>query len=135
VQYRKARGTILSIKKKEAIIEADGMKLRVRLAELKPAHKEELKKRSSQVTIEKEKRSGLKLDLHGLRAEEAIEKMDVFLSDALIQGWDEVLIYHGIGTGKLAYAVKEFLKVHPSVKSFRDAPPEMGGFGAKIVTL
>jgi len=135
VQYRKARGTILSIKKKEAIIEADGMKLRVRLAELKPANKEELKKRSSQVTIDKEKRSGLKLDLHGLRAEEAIEKMDVFLSDALIQGWDEVLIYHGIGTGKLAYAVKEFLKVHPSVKSFRDAPAEMGGFGAKIVTL
>ncbi len=135
VQYRKARGTILSIKKKEAVIEADGMKLRVRLAELKPANKEELKKRSSQVTIEKEKRSGLKLDLHGLRAEEAIEKMDVFLSDALIQGWDEVLIYHGIGTGKLAYAVKEFLKVHPSVKSFRDAPPEMGGFGAKIVSL
>jgi len=135
VQYRGVRGTILSIKKKEAVIEADGMKLRVRLAELKPAHKELLKKKSSQITIEKEKRSGLKLDLHGLRAEEAIEQMDVFLSDALIQGWDEVLIYHGIGTGKLAYAVKEFLKVHPSVKSFKDAPQEMGGFGAKVVTL
>ena len=135
VQYRKTRGTIISMKKKEALIEADGMKLRVKIVELKPAQKELSKKKRSQVTVEKEKRSGLKLDLHGLRAEEALEKLDVFLSDALISGWDEFLIYHGIGTGKLSYAVKEFLKVHPSVKSFSDAPAHMGGFGAKIVEL
>lgn len=135
VQYRRTQGTIISIKQKEATIDADGMRLRVRLVELKPIQKDTTKKAKSQVTLEKEKRSGLKLDLHGLRAEEAIEKMDVFLSDALISGWDEVLIYHGIGTGKLSYAVKEFLKVHPSVKSFSDAPANMGGFGAKIVVL
>ncbi|MFC2074197.1 endonuclease MutS2 [Campylobacterota bacterium] len=134
VQYRRTQGTIVSLKPKEALIEADGMRLRVKLTELKPI-KEILTKKKSQVTIEKEKRSGLKLDLHGLRAEEAIEKMDVFLSDALIEGWDEVLIYHGIGTGKLSYAVKEFLKIHPSVKSFSDAPQNMGGFGAKLVEL
>ena len=135
VQYRRTHGTILSIKKKEAMIEAEGMKLRVKLVELKPIQKGLIKQKKTQLTVEKEKRSGLKLDLHGLRAEEAIEQMDVFLSDALISGWDEVLIYHGIGTGKLAYAVKEFLKVHPSVKSFSDAPAHMGGFGAKIVVL
>ena len=134
VQYRRTQGTIVSLKPKEALIEADGMRLRVKLTELKPI-KEIAAKKKSQVTVQKEKRSGLKLDLHGLRAEEAIEKMDVFLSDALIEGWDEVLIYHGIGTGKLSYAVKEFLKVHPSVKSFSDAPQNMGGFGAKLVQL
>ncbi len=134
VQYRRTQGTIISLKSKEALIEVDGMRLRVKLAELKPI-KEIVSKKKSQVTVQKEKRSGLKLDLHGLRAEEAIEKMDVFLSDALIAGWDEVLIYHGIGTGKLSYAVKEFLKVHPSVKSFSDAPQNMGGFGAKLVQL
>ncbi len=61
--------------------------------------------------------------------------MDKFLSDALIDGWDEVVIYHGIGTGKLSYAVKNFLIAHPRVKSFDDAPQHMGGFGAKIVRL
>ena len=135
VQYRKTRGTIVSIKKKEAVIEAEGMKLRVKLVELKPTQKELLKKKKTTLTVQTEKRSGLKLDLHGLRGEEAIEKMDVFLSDALISGWDEVIVYHGIGTGKLSYAVKEFLKVHPSVKEFTDAPAHMGGFGAKIIKL
>ncbi len=136
VQYRKSRGIITSMKKKEATVEVEGMKLRVKLVELKPTQKELLKKKEhSIVTIDTQKRSGLKLDLHGLRGDEAVEKLDVFLSDALMAGWDEVLIYHGIGTGKLAYAVKEFLKVHPSVKKFSDAPAHMGGFGAKIVEL
>jgi DNA mismatch repair protein MutS2 len=111
------------------------MRLRVRRNELKPAGKAAVPKPKVQVSNKVEKRGGLKLDLHGMRAEQAREKMDVFISDALIQGWDEVIIYHGIGTGKLAYAVKEFLKEHPSVKSFEDAPPQLGGFGAKIVYL
>ena len=70
-----------------------------------------------------------------MRSDEAIEKLDQFLSNALIVGYDEVLIYHGIGSGKLAFAVKEFLKLHPKIVSFTDAPPNMGGFGATLVKL
>jgi len=135
VKYRQQRGVIVALKEKEATIEVEGMRLRVKRSELKPSGGEATPKPKVQVSNKVEKRGGLKLDLHGMRAEQAREKMDVFLSDALIQGWDEVIIYHGIGTGKLAYAVKEFLKEHPSVKSFEDAPPQLGGFGAKIVHL
>ena len=73
--------------------------------------------------------------MHGFRKEEAIEKLDYFLSNALIQGWDEVYVTHGIGQGILAKAVTDFLKKHPRVKAFMDAPPNMGGVGAKIVQL
>jgi DNA mismatch repair protein MutS2 len=134
VKYRRQRATIVSLKAKEAMIEVEGMRLRVKLSELKPSGKAP-KQPKVDIKSSVEKRSGLRLDLHGLRAEEAVEKMDRFLSDALIQGWDEVIIYHGIGTGKLAYAVKNFLKSHPKVKSFEDAPPHLGGYGAKIVRL
>ena len=110
------------------------MRLRVKLHELKPSG--ELPKAPKvQIKAQRETKSGLKLDLHGLRADEAEEKLDKFLSDALMEGWDEVIVYHGIGTGKLAYAVKNFLKAHPKVKKFEDAPPHMGGYGAKLVTL
>lgn len=37
--------------------------------------------------------------------------------------------------GNLAYAVKEFLKAHPNVKSFTDAPQYLDGFGAQIVRI
>lgn len=135
VKYRKNRGTLISLKAKEAMIEVEGMRLRVKRDELRPSGNPPKKKTKTQVSHKVERRSGLKLDLHGLRADEAEEKMDKFLSDALIDGWDEVVIYHGIGTGKLSYAVKNFLIAHPRVKSFDDAPQHLGGFGAKIVRL
>ncbi len=134
VTYRKQRGEIVALKAKEATLEVDGMRLRVKLRELKPATAPRIQPKV-EVKNDAPRRSGLKLDLHGMRAEEALEQLDVFLSDALIQGWDEVIVYHGIGTGKLSFAVKNFLSEHPSVKSFSDAPQHLGGFGATLVSL
>ena len=61
--------------------------------------------------------------------------LEEFISNSLIAGFDEVLIYHGIGTGRLSSIVRDFLKSHPKVIDFADAPPKAGGFGAKIVKL
>lgn len=135
VKYLDKKGIIVSMKdKKEAIVEVEGMRLRVKTSQLKSTQNIKQKPRVD-VNLNIQKRAGLKCDLHGMRAEEAVEVLDKFISDALINGWDEVIVYHGIGTGKLSYAVKEFLKTHPKVKSFSDAPQHMGGFGAKIVSL
>ena len=135
VKYHSQKGTIISLKgKDDAIIEVEGMRLRVKTKQLK--HTQMIhKKPQTHLQVNVEKRAGLKCDLHGLRADEACEVLDKFLSNALINGWDEVIVYHGIGTGKLSYAVKNFLKEHPKVKKFEDAPQHMGGFGAKIVSL
>ena len=135
VKYHSQKGTIVSMRgKEEATIEVDGMRVRVKTKHLR--HTQILKvKPQTQIKVNVEKRAGLKCDLHGMRADEACEVLDKFLSDALLNGWDEVIIYHGIGTGKLSYAVKNFLIAHPRVKKFEDAPQHLGGFGAKIVTL
>jgi len=135
VKYHSQKGIIISMKdKNDAIIETEGMRVRVKTKHLKHTQIIKTKPRTD-VKVSVEKKSGLKCDLHGLRADEACEVLDKFLSDALINGWDEVIVYHGIGTGKLSYAVKNFLKLHPRVKKFEDAPQHIGGFGAKIVTL
>ena len=138
VKYRNTKGTIVSIKGSKVFIENDmGMKVQVQLNDLSrsgnPPPKIPTKK--AVVTIQKPETGNIKLDLHGLRAEEAIENLDKFLSDALLAGFEEVLVYHGIGSGKLAFAVKEFLKKHPRVKGFEDAHPSSGGFGAKVIKL
>ncbi|CAI6150457.1 MAG: Endonuclease MutS2 [uncultured Sulfurimonas sp.] len=135
VKYHSSRGTIISMRgEKEATIEMDGMKVRVKTKHLR--HTKALKvKPQTNVSVNVEKRAGLKCDLHGLRADEACEVLDKFLNDALVNGWDEVIVYHGIGTGKLSFAVKNFLIAHPRVQKFADAPQHLGGFGAKIVSL
>jgi DNA mismatch repair protein MutS2 len=135
VKYHSQSGVIVAMKgNKEAMVEINGMKIRVKTKQLKPTKIFQPKPRTD-VSMQVSKKSGLKCDLHGMRSDEACEVLDKFLNDALINGWDEVIVYHGIGTGKLSYAVKEFLKAHPRVKKFEDAPQHIGGFGAKIVHL
>lgn len=135
VKYEKIKGKILNISKNDATIESDEIKLRVPLKLLRKSTPTPKKAAKTSISIARPTGLSVSLDLHGLRSDEAISRLDKFISDALIAGFDEVLIYHGIGTGKLAFAVREFLKTHKSVKSFNDAPINQGGFGAKVVKL
>jgi len=138
VKYKNTKGTIISIKGSKAFIENDtGIKVQVGLSDISKSTNQtpKISTKKAVLTIQKPNTGNIKLDLHGQRVEEAIENLDKFLSDALLAGFEEVLVYHGIGTGKLSFAVKEFLKKHPRVKDFEDAHPSSGGFGAKVIKL
>lgn len=73
------------------------------------------------------------LDLRGERYEEAMRKLEKYLDDAILAGYDRVSIIHGKGTMALRKGVKEFVKNHPQVKSFRDGNMHEGGLGNTIV--
>lgn len=133
VKYIGMIGAIASIKDDRAVVESDGARIYAALSDLKRAPFVPAVK--TKVVVEKPRTASFRLDLHGLRAQEALEKLDKFISDALLAGFDEAIVIHGIGSGKLARAVREALKVHPSVKNFADANANMGGAGATIVKL
>ena len=137
VKYGNIKGVVVNLSKSDAVIQTDAVSLRVPIKMLKISGNPPSKPQKQGVNLKVQKPSvaSVALDLHGLRADEAIEKLDKFISDSLVMGFDEVSVFHGIGTGKLAWAVKNFLKEHPSVKEFFDAPPSQGGFGAKIIRL
>lgn len=135
VKYKQAKATVLAFSNQKYLIELDeGMRIKVGIDDIKPIQ-QEAPKPKTRTKIPMPKTSHVHLDLHGMRAEEALERLDKFLSDSLLSGFDEVLVYHGIGTGVLSKVVREFLSSHPKVISFEDAPPQMGGFGAKIIKL
>ena len=139
VKYNNTKGKLISIKGKKATVSTDdGMKLQLPLSTLKRSGnmpQVRIKPQNIKITVEKPASGHVKLDLHGQRAQEAIENLDKFLSDSLIAGFDEVLVYHGIGTGKLSRVVSEFLDIHPSVVSYNDATAKEGGYGAKVIKL
>lgn len=136
VKYDKIKGVVVSISKNDATINSNGVSFRVPISLLKITSEAPLNNQNKvNVSVARPVSASVMIDLHGLRAEEAIDRLDKFISDSLLAGFDEVLIKHGIGTGKLAYAVKEFLKSHPSVKAFKDGTPSEGGFGSKVVKL
>jgi DNA mismatch repair protein MutS2 len=139
VKYNNTKGKLISIKGKKATVQTDdGMKLHLPLSSLKRSGnmpQVKTKPKNIKINVQKPSTGHVKLDLHGQRADEAIENLDKFLSDSLIAGFDEVLVYHGIGTGKLSRAVAQFLDTHPSVVSYNDATAKEGGYGAKVIKL
>jgi DNA mismatch repair protein MutS2 len=75
------------------------------------------------------------LNLVGLRASEAVARLDHFLDQAQAADTRTVRIVHGIGTGALKRAVAEYLKASPYCARFRDAEPQQGGSAVTIAEL
>ncbi|MEW6387936.1 MAG: Smr/MutS family protein [Thermodesulfobacteriota bacterium] len=72
-----------------------------------------------------------RLNVVGLRVDEALPLVDRLLDQALMHGAEKVDIVHGMGTGRLKQAVWEHLKHHAAVKDLHpDANP-----GVTVVDL
>ncbi len=76
-----------------------------------------------------------RLDLRGKRYEEAMQELDGFIDQALLNNMAQVDIIHGIGTGVIREGVSKYLRRNKHVKSFEYAPQNAGGSGATIVTF
>ncbi|MEA3455374.1 MAG: endonuclease MutS2 [Campylobacterota bacterium] len=135
IKYRSHKGELISLRGESATILVDGMKMRVPLSQIKRIGDlpkvTAPPKRTARVTVEKNSAS-VSVKLLGMYGDEAIERVDKFLSDALVNGLDEVQIIHGTGGGILSKLVTEYLQNHPKIKKFYRVP---GNLGATIVEL
>lgn len=77
----------------------------------------------------------LEFDIRGWRAEEVESELDRYLNDAYLSNLPMVRIVHGKGTGVLRQVVREILKRHSLVKSFRLGENGEGGDGVTVATL
>jgi len=90
---------------------------------------------SSQIGAELDATTITELNVIGLTADEAIQRVDKFLDEAFFSGAESVRIIHGHGKGILRRAIAQLLTNHPQVESFSLAPPDKGGGGATFVEL
>jgi len=75
------------------------------------------------------------INVIGLQADEALERVDKFLDQAYYAGVDTIRIIHGHGKGTLRRAIAGLLTGHLQVEKFQPAPPHQGGSGATVVEL
>jgi DNA mismatch repair protein MutS2 len=75
------------------------------------------------------------IDLRGQRGEEAWAQLDLLIDRSIPAGLDELLVIHGVGTGRLRGFLQERLAADPRVSYFEDAPLDRGGHGATIIRL
>lgn len=122
----------------KVLIEAGHMKIRVPLSELSRTSrkiKKEIVRSTGFVRYSMPDDLSTEIDLRGVRADEAVDKVDKFIDHALIAGLHEIRILHGKGTGSLKDAISQFLKRHPSVRSQREAAWNEGASGVTVVSL
>jgi len=76
-----------------------------------------------------------RIDLRGMRGDEAISELTVYLDKAIARGLKSAEIIHGKGEGILLKLVHEYLESRKEVESFDIAPWESGGTGCTVVNL
>lgn len=135
------RGTLVKQLKDgrwEAQVGLIKMTLKEKEFNLIKAEKEATQPKKRQVNVVKRSNTSgprARLDLRGKRYEEAMQELDGFIDQALLNNMAQVDIIHGIGTGVIREGVTKYLRRNKHVKSFEYAPQNAGGSGATIVTF
>jgi DNA mismatch repair protein MutS2 len=75
------------------------------------------------------------INLIGRSIDEATGELEKYLDRAFLAGLPRIRVIHGHGAGILRRGVREFLKSHPHVATFAEAPQNEGGQGATLVEL
>lgn len=115
---------------------------KLRLVEKESAPKQQSKKKSGRNGISTKgvesrmtRKVSQELDIRGYASDDGVYEVDRFIDDAVMSGVGVVTIIHGLGTGILKNAVRNHLKRHRSVKSFRPGLYGEGEDGVTIVEL
>jgi len=143
-QHRKFKvtGDVMSIDGKKAVLKVNGKNITVEVRDLVPMS---VAAADSAAVDRRGRRSPhnspdiapatAELNLIGQRVDDALDESDKFLDRALMEGKQAVRIIHGFGTGTLRRAIREHLRKHPAVKSWRAGGENEGGDGATIAVL
>jgi len=132
------RGIVLANAKGNVLVEVQVgiLRKRVPLSDLEPAVPIAAAYSASRAPGKEPARQvAPELHLLGLRAEEAAERLEEYLYDALEMGLSAVRIVHGFGTGALRGMVQDVVRHHPAVRSARAGGPGEGGGGVTIAEI
>jgi DNA-nicking Smr family endonuclease len=75
------------------------------------------------------------LDLHTFRPKDIPDLLEDYFAECIKAGIYAVRIIHGKGKGFQKRRVQGILERNTLVTSFKEAPPEAGGWGATLVEL
>jgi DNA mismatch repair protein MutS2 len=88
---------------------------------------------SSSMMLERTQTFSPKLDVRGMRGEEAMALFAHWIDDALLLGFQEVMVVHGKGNGILRNLIREHLSTIKQVKKLEDDHADRGGSGATVI--
>ena len=138
----RTRATVTAVNGDRLQLAAGNMKLTVKAGEVRLIEEVEKETKSgparhvqTNIRTTGGRAASTELDIRGMMTDEAELVVDQFLDHALMSKLNLVTIIHGKGTGALRQAVRQQLKRHPAVKSFRPGRYGEGEDGVTVVEL
>jgi DNA mismatch repair protein MutS2 len=133
-------GTVLGSHAGMVEIEVEGKKIRLPAGELIPLDLDPQGQKTSWAPgwgadLFEEEGPLDRLNLLGLRVNEALAEVERFLDRVGMSNLTVVTIIHGLGTGALKTAVTKFLMTHPLITAIRPGEPAEGGAGVTVAEL
>lgn len=123
----------------EATVQLGILKMKVNKSDLeliKPAQDAKpVQQVTASVKRSRDENIRTELDLRGSNLEEAMIETDRFLDESFLNGFGQVYIIHGKGTGVLRTGLQEYFRRHKHVKSYRLGNYGEGGAGVTVVEL
>lgn len=134
VGERGLRGELLAVEGERAWIQRGSMRFEVPRAQVRAVARAAAER--VQVRVETGDESvGGEISLIGLRAREALDRLQDFLDRAVRAGRPSVRIIHGLGSGALRRAVQDYLSASPYCAGFRPGESNEGGNGVTVAEL
>ncbi len=129
------RGELLTLEPERAVIGRGGLRIEVAPRRLRHATRRATVTAAPTVSVSAERSDKAEVNLIGMRATDALRKLEEFLDQAYLTNKSEVRVIHGIGSGALRRAVHEYLSTSPYCAAFHEAEPHHGGAGATVVEI
>ena len=120
----------------EVTVQVGSAKMKVKLADLSLLESKPEPKPQSQVHTNLQTTTvASEINVIGYNVDEALYVIDQYIDHCVVAKFSPIRIVHGKGTGKLRSGIHAFLKLHPSVQSFRLGTFGEGEMGVTIVEL
>lgn len=129
------KGKIVSIDKKRAIVNVNGLKIHTKLNDLKYSKDKPPVKKKTSYRVDRPESLSFELNLIGYHIDEALPILDKYLDDCILMNAPYIRIIHGFGTGALRKAIWSHLSSLSYIDDMRLGMSQEGGSGATIVTL
>lgn len=130
-----ATGKVESIDRNKAVLLVGMLRMTVPIRDLQHANEPlDIKTKSVKTdTISQNATFESRIDIRGMRMEEALKIIEDFVDKALITSTSNLKIVHGKGNGTLRKIVKMKLKEYGAISNIYHPQPDQGGDGVTIV--
>jgi DNA mismatch repair protein MutS2 len=136
-------GVVSAISEEDIEVQIGMLRVRARLTDVirkgereeeEPEHRK-IEKKGKIILPDIQQSPGMELDMRGMRVDEGLDALELYLERAYLVRLPFVRIIHGKGTGRLRESIRQALGMNPHIDRYESGGRTEGGDGVTVAHL